>query len=455
MEYTLIRDGSETVQTLTGTGNALAFTSLSTPGTYTVEATSLDGQSCTAVMNGEAIIIEELANVSLELTVIQQAHTDHSDMYELQLYTQNDLENPVYSFQEVANSNGLVTLDNLDPLNYQVWVKHPQSISLIEFINLDDCVNSASVGPLPMGDVNDDNSIDLTDFSIFGSVYGLSPTDLAYNPEANFNEEEEINLSDFSIFASNYNQVGQSPVMDPISLQTVDEFISTDGMVTLSFDVPESAATVGEVIPVDVYLHAADQLVNGLQASIAFPRSAFEILHTELSDDLEIALENNVQENEGTISWALGTLEGAVNNTVYAGCIYLEAKQPGKYPLTFLSESSMAVMNGVSLPLTLENRTIEIRSLATDLDMISGSDDVDLVLFPNPGKGLIQATVKGPSNLQSAVIRILDMRGRLVRSLSLNGEDEIDINLENEPDGLYFIQLQTGGHSVTRRYSKQ
>ena len=455
VEYTLIRDGSEIVETLTGTGSALTITSLSTPGTYTVEAASLVGQFCTATMQGGAIIIEEIANVSLDLTVSQQAHTDHSGMYDIQLYSEGDLENPVYSFQEEADASGLITLNNLDPGSYQVWTKHPQSVSLIEFINLDACTNSGAVGPLPMGDVNDDNSIDLTDFSIFASVYGLFPTDMAYNSSANFNEEEEINLTDFSIFASNYDRIGQAPVMDPISLQSVDEIISTNGMVSLSFGVTDSATTIGEVIPVDVYLHAADQLVNGLRATIAFPGSAFEVLHTELSGNMEIVLENYVQENKGTISWTLGTLEGGINKSVYAGRIYLEAREEGKHPISFLSESSMAVMNGVSLPLTLENRTIEVQSLTTDLDMISGTDDVDFTLFPNPGKGLVRATIRGNSNLQSAVIRVLDVRGRLIRHIPLNGEDEINIHLENEPDGLYFIQLQTGSHYLTKRYSKQ
>jgi hypothetical protein len=64
---------------------------------------------------------------------------------------------------------------------------------------------------LKTGDVDGDNRIILTDFSLFASSYGLASTHPNYKPGADFNNDNQINLIDFSLLASSYGQQGANP----------------------------------------------------------------------------------------------------------------------------------------------------------------------------------------------------------------------------------------------------
>ncbi len=55
-QYRLFRDVSTSVATLTGNGNTLDFGTFTTAGTYTVVTTDNTGATCTATMNGSAVV---------------------------------------------------------------------------------------------------------------------------------------------------------------------------------------------------------------------------------------------------------------------------------------------------------------------------------------------------------------------------------------------------------------
>ncbi|WP_367392859.1 DNRLRE domain-containing protein [Lewinella sp. LCG006] len=68
VNYALILDGSTTVETVAGTGSALAFTAQTTAGTYTVVATSTTGELCDSDMSGSAMITIEAAPTAFLVT---------------------------------------------------------------------------------------------------------------------------------------------------------------------------------------------------------------------------------------------------------------------------------------------------------------------------------------------------------------------------------------------------
>jgi hypothetical protein len=56
------------------------------------------------------------------------------------------------------------------------------------------------------GDVDDDGDCDMSDFSLFAVSYATSVDDIAYNWFADFNEDQNIDLFDFSILAKYYGK---------------------------------------------------------------------------------------------------------------------------------------------------------------------------------------------------------------------------------------------------------
>jgi hypothetical protein len=59
-----------------------------------------------------------------------------------------------------------------------------------------------------LGDINGDDQVNLTDFSIFASDYGkdTSHGDVLNSPYSDMNCDGNVDLTDFSIFAGQYRQ---------------------------------------------------------------------------------------------------------------------------------------------------------------------------------------------------------------------------------------------------------
>lgn len=71
-------------------------------------------------------------------------------------------------------------------------------------------VNSIVISNLTLGDLNASNSINLTDISIFGSVFGTTSNSSNYNHLANMNCDSSINFVDFSLMGINFGKQGVS-----------------------------------------------------------------------------------------------------------------------------------------------------------------------------------------------------------------------------------------------------
>lgn len=63
---------------------------------------------------------------------------------------------------------------------------------------------------LTPGDVNGDNTINLTDFSQLSSAYGATPASPFWNAHADLNLDGTVNLVDFSLLSTNYGKSGSN-----------------------------------------------------------------------------------------------------------------------------------------------------------------------------------------------------------------------------------------------------
>jgi hypothetical protein len=99
---------------------------------------------------------------------------------------------------------GVFTIPELDPGAYDVWVKGPHSLAQCEdgVAITAGMTTTQDFGILLEGDANDDNLIDIVDFSIWKSLFGESDTN------ADFNDDGLVDIVDFSIWKKNFGETG-------------------------------------------------------------------------------------------------------------------------------------------------------------------------------------------------------------------------------------------------------
>ncbi len=73
-------------------------------------------------------------------------------------------------------------------------------------------------------------------------------------------------------------------------------------------------------------------------------------------------------------------------------------------------------------------------------------------IFPNPTTGQFTIDLRGSARPRS--IEITDITGRTIKQLSINSQSTI-INLKNQPEGIYFIKIQTENNIITKKIIKK
>jgi hypothetical protein len=116
--------------------------------------------------------------------------------------------NNVASQSNTADANGVITFTDVRPASYTLRAKHPQYLAISISVTVNAGANSVSVGPLRAGDVNNDNTVSLTDFSLLAASFNRAAGAAGYDARADLNGDGSVTLLDFSLLASNFNQVG-------------------------------------------------------------------------------------------------------------------------------------------------------------------------------------------------------------------------------------------------------
>ncbi len=114
----------------------------------------------------------------------------------------------VFNSTVTTGQNGRFTVPNLSAGTYRLRVKHNLSLSAAQNLTLSPGTNTITVGMMLMGDANNDNLVNITDFSILAVAFGKSSGQPGYDARADFNGDTLINITDFSLLASNFGKTG-------------------------------------------------------------------------------------------------------------------------------------------------------------------------------------------------------------------------------------------------------
>jgi hypothetical protein len=116
----------------------------------------------------------------------------------------------VFDQTVTSDSSGNITLVGLLPGTYHLWIKGTHALSVSQDVTLALGINTVGSSALREGDADNNNLVNLTDFSILASTFSRQIGDPSYDPRADFNGDNVINLTDFSLLASSFGQTGTS-----------------------------------------------------------------------------------------------------------------------------------------------------------------------------------------------------------------------------------------------------
>ncbi len=90
--------------------------------------------------------------------------------------------------------------------------------------------------------------------------------------------------------------------------------------------------------------------------------------------------------------------------------------------------------------LAVRNKASDTCSKKKNNLSLSGCSQVEIITFPNPSKGIFMVNYN--SSIAKKTIRVIDSTGKNIRFTHRNiNEKQIEIDISNQPDGIYFILI--------------
>ena len=190
-------NGDSTItKTTEADGNAYVTLTSEEAGTATVEAKA-DSVTDT---------VQVVFNPVLVGQVTEEGRPDPPDArWEITLTVKFSQTGSVVLTETVqTDASGYFTITELLPGTYNVWVKHSHTLAQCEDgVEIEaGALTTVDFGTLFEGDANDDNLIDIVDFSIWKSLFGGS------DPTADFNNDGLVDIVDFSMWKVNFGKTG-------------------------------------------------------------------------------------------------------------------------------------------------------------------------------------------------------------------------------------------------------
>ncbi len=141
--------------------------------------------------------------------------------------------------------------------------------------------------------------------------------------------------------------------------------------------------------------------------------------------------------------------EGNPEGGVYSGDYVTEGKYfhpteagVGEHVITYEFTDTYGCVNS-------ELYTVEVVNCVG----IGENEAPGLELFPNPTNGIINVTLTS-DKFENANIQVLDALGKIVyttEGINISGTNTVQVDLTNEPQGLYFVTVSGDGQRITKK----
>jgi hypothetical protein len=117
-------------------------------------------------------------------------------------------DSPIFDASVTTDENGKFFLRGVTSGNYHLWIKGAHTLAVERDVTLTDGTTNIPYDPLPEGDSDGNNVVNLTDFSILATTFGKQNGNTGYDGRADFNGDSVVNLTDFSLLATSFGKSG-------------------------------------------------------------------------------------------------------------------------------------------------------------------------------------------------------------------------------------------------------
>lgn len=239
----------------------------------------------------------------------------------------NGESTPRYTFTTTSDERGYFTLSDIQPGVYDVYVKNSHTLQNKVTVTLTNGDNTVDFGTLREGDVNNDNSVSLLDFSLLVQTYNKCQGIAGYNDQADFNRDGCVTLLDFSRLASNYGKGGDA-ILQRAAIENLLGHLSSGNGVTLRVDPPISAIAPGQVFTVTLEIQAGSQAIDAAQASLDFDPKFVTVQGIVPGTALPVTLTNQFDNQSGTLNYVAGAFSNFPSGTFTLAQVRLKAVAP-------------------------------------------------------------------------------------------------------------------------------
>ena len=109
-----------------------------------------------------------------------------------------------------TDTSGNFTQVGVPPGNYKIRVKSSSTLSVVWTGTITAGTNTIDFGLLREGDADNNNLVNITDFSLLATSFGKISTDVGFDGRTDFNADGLVNITDFSLLATHFGQTGQN-----------------------------------------------------------------------------------------------------------------------------------------------------------------------------------------------------------------------------------------------------
>ncbi len=229
-----------------------------------------------------------------------------------------------------TDQTGAFTLNNLTAGTYNIRVKNSHTLANVKNnVTLNSGTNTVSFGTLLEGDANDNNCVNITDFSILASYFNP-----AYDARADFNGDALVNIMDFSLLAGNFGLCGDLPSSAPSSPASMQTSLEP---AVLRVEPATSSVVRDDLFSVDIVFDTGGSTFDrlGVELHMDFDPMYLQVVGADgqpasavqPGSTLDALIQNSVSNAEGHIDFAAGTFSESVSGVFSVATVRLRALQ--------------------------------------------------------------------------------------------------------------------------------
>ena len=220
----------------------------------------------------------------------------------------------VQAFTPTTDENGEFVLTGIAPGTYDIAVKNSHTLQNVvtNVTIVSGTGNQVNLGTLREGDANNDNFVDLVDFSLLTTGFDTCQGDADFDERADFNEDGCVALGDFSLLTNHFDEAGDTVPAGTLQAASAPQD-GSDSVALLGLvagNTSSSTSAVGEQFALELQLQTGTQMVDASALMFTFDPSIVRVLGVEGGDAFDKVLLSEVDNATGRVRFEAGKLGG-------------------------------------------------------------------------------------------------------------------------------------------------